>query len=172
MSTEHTTQNPNSQSVLQLYIKNITSVLFYNYNDDVWMKWSSNRLRVVNPQADGLLQVVIWWGGRFGPPLYLPYYSPKPVLNGTIRLILTFSYFLVFVCFIMTSSGVYDSHSTKIYVSKIRNFEFFKIHFFAKNDEKSQNFHFCTIPMCFRGLQARNLKISKFSKNFFWDAPP
>ena len=49
--------------------KTLTSVLFYIYNDDVWMKWSSNRLRVVNPQADGLLEVVIWWGGG-SPPLF------------------------------------------------------------------------------------------------------
>ena len=115
-------------------------------------------------------------GGWFGPPLYLSYYSSKLVLNGTNRLILTFFNFLVFVCFIMTSSRVDFRHNPKICVSKIQNLEFFKTQFFllkmVKNLKITQKFCFSTFPKCYKGVTSEKPQnIENFEKLFLGRTP-
>ena len=50
--------------------------------------------------------------------------------NYFLMVLLDWLCFLVFVCFIMTSSGTYFSQSTKIYVSKNSKFLIFQNSFF------------------------------------------
>ena len=109
-------------------------------------------------------------------PLNFRITALKLVLNGTNGLIWTFSNFLVFVCFIMTSSRVDFRHTPKIYVSKIQNFEFFKIHFFllkkVNNLKITQKFCYSTFPKCYRGVTSEKPQnIENFEKLFLRRTP-
>ena len=130
----------------------------------------------VNPKADGFLEIVIWWG-RFGQPTLTSLFQPQTSSKWYHSTNFDFFNFLVFVVLLWRHQGCMIATVRKY---TFRNFEFFKIQIFllktVKNLKITQNFNFCTIPMCFRGVTSekpQNIEIFEklfLRKNFFWDA--
>ena len=76
----------------------------------------------------------------------------------------------------MTSPRVDFRHNPKICISKIQNFEYFKIQFYllkkVKNLKITQKFCYSTFPKCYRGVTSEKPQnIENFEKLFLKRTP-